>query len=365
MCFNVVIKISIMKKNMIFDNNSLFKEFKELVLEILKKNGFTVDDISEKEQKGFNFEISAERIKAIVEIKLQRSKIAEINLVKRACQQLIFAIKKYSDTIPILIISNYVQDSLIKEMHDNYGIIIWDDRVLFSLSSKFPELFSHLQEILYKACGGFAKDHSVDIKVVKEIIDKLNKVPIIDKKEHIIELSGVSLCNELKEINAGKRDFRKFEDVNIKILKYLFGKDLELWKDQNQTGDNLHRFDLLCRLRPSSNNFWEELLNDFKSRYVVFEFKNYKDEIKQGQIYTTEKYLFKTALRSIAFIIARKGGDINAHKAAIGALNEAGKLIIILSTKDVFDMLIMKDGGDEPAELLRKKIDNLLTGMSR
>jgi hypothetical protein len=131
------------------------------------------------------------------------------------------------------------------------------------------------------------------------------------------------------------------------------------------TDDKLHRFDLLCRLRPSRKNFWEELLNDFHSRYIVFEFKNYSEKIKQGQIYTTEKYLFKTALRSISFIIAKNDGDLNAHKATCGALKEVGKLIIILTANDLIEMLAWKDRGDDPSEILRDKVDKVLITMSR
>jgi len=145
----------------------------------------------------------------------------------------------------------------------------------------------------------------------------------------------------------------------------LFESELELWKNQNKTEDSLHIFDLLCRLRPSRKNFWEELLTDFKSRYVVFEFKNYTDPISQKEIYTTEKYLFRTALRSVAFIVAKNDGHVHSYKAAGGALKESGKLIVIISATNLCEMLSMKDGGTEPSELLRDKVDQLLIEMTR
>lgn len=351
---------------MTFDGFSLFKEFEILVSEILKNNGFDVKDVSTTRDKGFDLEIELEGKKAIVEIKLQRSKSARIDLVKRACQQLLFAHKKNKNALPILIISSYVKNEFKNEMLSTYGILIWDIRELFSLAFNFSELYYKLEELLYKTFGSSVEEYSVINKdEASKIIPDFKKITTTEKDEVIVELRGKNLCTELTEIKAGKRAFRKYEDKSIEILKYLFEKDLELWKDQNQTDDKLHRLDLLCRLRPSSKNFWEELLNDFNSRYVVFEFKNYKEKIKQGQIYTTEKYLFRTALRSIAFIIAKNDGDKNAYKAASGALKEAGKLIVILSSKDVCNMLEMKDAGNEPTELLREKIDELLIGMSR
>ncbi|MGY3404184.1 hypothetical protein ACVWZV_000297 [Bradyrhizobium sp. GM5.1] len=51
-------------------------------------------------------------------------------------------------------------------------------------------------------------------------------------------------------------------------------------------------FDLVARVN-SEHDFWRAIVNHFQSRYVVFEFKNYRKRIKQGQILTTEKYLYR------------------------------------------------------------------------
>lgn len=86
----------------------------------------------------------------------------------------------------------------------------------------------------------------------------------------------------------------------------------------------------------------------FRAWYVVFEFKNYGGRIKQGQIYTTEKYLFTGAMRSVAFIVSRSGADKNALAAARGAVRESGKLIINLSVADICRMLDLKDTDNDP-----------------
>ena len=59
--------------------------------------------------------------------------------------------------------------------------------------------------------------------------------------------------------------------------------------------------DLIARLVPKETSaFWQSLAQDFRCRYIVFEFRNYTEEISQNQIYTTEKYLYPTALRPAA-----------------------------------------------------------------
>lgn len=355
-----------MEENKRLDIFKTYEEFEVLIAEILKFNGFTVKDVSRNRDIGYDLDITKNGKEAIVEIKIQRNKKARIDLVKRACQQLFFVHKNRRDTIPLLIISSSVNKAFKNDIFKNYGIVIWDIRELFALVIHSGDLYYKLEEFLFKLFGEPVEEYSVvDTKVSSTLIQDFLNTRITDKEGEIIELKGKQLCSELSDIDPGRADFSKFEKKCTEILQYLFNNDLELWKDQNSTLDGLHRFDLLCRVRPSGKNFWEEILHDFKSRYIIFEYKNYSDVINQGEIYTTEKYLFTTALRSVAFIIAKNDGHVNSYKAASGALKEAGKLIVIISAKDLCKMLDMKDNGVEPAELLRAKIDDLLITMSR
>ncbi len=120
--------------------------------------------------------------------------------------------------------------------------------------------------------------------------------------------------------------------------------------------------DLIARLIPKqTSTFWLSLSQDFRCRYIVFEFKNYTNEISQNQIYTTEKYLYPSALRSVAIIIARNGADAGALRATQGALREMGKVILILDMNQLFDLLRAKDRGTEPSDIMVDHLDRLLT----
>ena len=123
--------------------------------------------------------------------------------------------------------------------------------------------------------------------------------------------------------------------------------------------------DLIARLQPVQSAFWATLVNDFRARYIVFEFKNYSNPITQDQIYGTERYLYATALRSVAIIIARNGYDENANRAVQGALREQGKLILCLDLKEFTGMLRAFDAGDEFEEVLLAKRDDLLMSLAR
>jgi hypothetical protein len=177
------------------------------------------------------------------------------------------------------------------------------------------------------------------------------------------------LINHLRSIKSGEKWFSDFEDCCINILKYLFNGPLQGWHEQQSTKDGLNRYDFICRISSGisdgQTDFWSNLASDFRTRYIIFECKNYSKKIKQGQIYTTEKYLFARALRTVAVILTRTGVDENALRASYGVLRETGKLLLVLSDDDLESMLRLKARGDDPTEVLFEKLDNLLMGLPK
>jgi hypothetical protein len=183
-----------------------------------------------------------------------------------------------------------------------------------------------------------------------------NQPPIPDRSRpppQFLE-RGATLCQELRAIKPTRGKKRAtvtataFEKKATECLKYLFEGDLSFGSNQHPTKTGLSRFDLIARVS-SKNEFWSMLVSDFRSRYVVFEFKCYTDKITQGEILTTEKYLYVPALRSTAIIISTNGPDKNAYATACGALRENGKLIINLTVEQICKMLHAKDGTTEDA----------------
>ena len=98
---------------------------------------------------------------------------------------------------------------------------------------------------------------------------------------------------------------------------------------------------------------------------VSFLIKNYKEAITQKEIYTTEKYLYAKALRSVAIILSCHGADKNAEKAIRGALRENGKLIISISNEDIIHMLEAKKNNEEPSDDLYTMLDNMLMALEK
>jgi hypothetical protein len=350
---------------------SLGEEFEKIIQNIFEKNGYKTEREFPMGKYKCDLLAKIDDINVYVEVKLYRNKQPNRQLIENACRQLCSITEEQDGklvlTVPIEIIPSFKEEMLKK-----YNVTVWDAKTLFVLAFDFPELYYDLEALLTSA---FNEPH--DLSIIdknsdegskEKILSKLKKAPKNTINTVSKENKGANLYKELEILKSGKGDAHKYENKCTEILKYLFENktDLSLWNEQPVTDDKLHKFDLLCRINTSEkSNFWTELAYDFHTRYVLFEFKNYTDKIKQGQVYTTEKYLFLTALRSVAFIIAKNGADDNAIKAAKGALKEAGKLIVILTNDDINKMLIRNDNGDEPEIILRDKIDNILIELTR
>jgi hypothetical protein len=107
------------------------------------------------------------------------------------------------------------------------------------------------------------------------------------------------------------------------------------------------------------------MLTDFKSRYVIFEFKNHKEPITQNEIVTTERYLYPSALRNLAIIISSRGCAPSAIRVIQGAMREHGKLIIPLTVDELASLLVGKDQGSDPNAFLFERIDDFLISLGR
>lgn len=195
----------------------------------------------------------------------------------------------------------------------------------------------------------------------------------VEPIEGPIELNWLShsnytenLIKEMELCTTGKETFKTYEILCYKLLKNAFSNDLTLWKKQQKSNSDLYRFDLICRIKEDNEKtFWSIVEKFFRSKYIIFEFKNYKERITQKEIYTTEKYLYAKALRSVAIMIAANGYDTNAQRAAKGAFRENGKLILLLDTKDLIKLNKLKAKGEEPSAYLLDRLDKLLLELEK
>lgn len=199
-------------------------------------------------------------------------------------------------------------------------------------------------------------DEAIDV-----FIDETFDLPLIMKPQiprpptaSRTDFDPVKAIKNLKE--CPESNGPAYEKACEYAIKGVFANDFNRWSsNQHRVENGFHRLDLLGHIN-SDKEFWKGLRYDFRSRYVIFEFKNYVERTSQKEIYTTEKYLFAGALRMVAIMVARHDEDDGSKKAREGALREHGKLIMLLTGDELIQIVETFRVGDD---VYKHLIDNL------
>jgi hypothetical protein len=331
--------------------------FETLVAAILASNGFVIHDGQTTAQERYDFLAThVDEIWAI-EVKYYRTERAQVSLLESAAARLVRAQYPDSSHNCMLVVSCRVDPALRHGLETTFGITIVDRDSLYSWAAASPALVEQLAALLEgrDPVGGptTAREQTVSLS-------RRTRPPSPPREDTM----GTQLCQELRALGRGRPAWRAYEAHCERILRYLFPHDLLGWHRQKRTDDGLNRFDSVCRIKPTTD-FWNFLLDHLDSRYVLFEFKNYRERIKQGQILTTEKYLLGKALRRVAIVLSRDGADAGAIAMTQGAMREHGKLMLILNDDRVCEMLHMKQRGEDPSDLLFDVADKFLLSLPR
>lgn len=341
-------------------------EFECLVKEIIRKNSFQIEEPLSRDD--FDFLVSLDRKKFVIEVKYYRTQRAQISLLKIAAARLAVSSDPV-DTTGVLIISSKLEPNVKEALEQEYNIILADQDDLILWATSVPELIDPLFSILEIDNINVDKHAGKQLDAVFKNAEGISDHPLANREKHarievIEESEGDKLISELEKIAFGKKTWKKYETQCEKILKYLFPNDLYGWHSQLRTDDGLDRYDFVCRVRPATD-FWKFLIEQLNSQYIIFEFKNYKEKIAQGQMLTTEKYLLEKALRKVAILLTRNGASDSATKMARGAMRDSGKMMLVLDDTKLIEMIKMKQVGSDPTDYLFELADNFLLTLSR
>lgn len=335
----------------------------ELILPIIKQMGFENVDLEcriNNKGKTIRPDIVAEKdhVQYVIELKAYRGQRINQQIVWNAVQQVLAYKHFFSDKDTVeqrfgLILLCDVDSELKTSIWENEKIFIWDIKNLLYFCSSNPELLSALSVCIPYALNDIQSEEPLGLVFRQH--ESTTSTEYQDK--------GKVLSEELKACKIGKGNAVEYEKVCTRIIKYLFEPEFSKFSEQHKTGDSMFRMDILCALK-GTTEFWRMLTHFYKTKFIVFEFKNYAKKIQQNLIYVTDKYLFNPALRNVAFIISRKGFDKHAHEAAMGILKDSGKLIIDLTDDDLLTMITLKQGGEEPSDYLLDKVERLLMSVS-
>ena len=251
---------------------------------------------------------------------------------------------------------------------DRHRIVVLDIENLVFYSKSNHALLKQLSQITYYPIDyveGKSSEEAERAGLFSGSIEA-NLVDEVDEETNRID----ELIQQLRDCESGRAHSSEYEKLCELIIRTLFEANyFNRLTSQHKTKDEHFRMDLIGSLKINQKNeesmhpLWQMFVQHYNSHFVVFEFKNYSEEVDQNLIYITEKYLFDAALRNVAIIISRKGFSDSAKFAAEGCLKEHGKLILSITDKDLIEMLKVRS--DEAADYLLKKLEEFLMGISK
>lgn len=331
-----------------------FEKLEHVIADIFESAGYKVSTNHTLKQGHTEIDVVAQNKENIfvVEVKTHVTRetiLSAGNIIKRFSYA--YSNQYNVKSKPMLIVADIIPEELKKEFAvARKGVILVDISQLLFAVDKNVLLYKQLIDCL---------NYSVD-KIGLEKWD-IKAAPSSDPS---ISTPSI-LISRLESCPVGKYNGGKYEDVCIDVLKYLFDDVLLSFEKHATSNMDLYEFDIIARIKDSDREFWNIVKQDYNSRVILFECKNYGKGIDQTQIYTTEKYLYSKALRSVGIIIARNGANERAIWAAKGCLRENGKLLLIIDNNDLIKMIKMKETASDPSEFLLEKLFDFLLHLEK
>lgn len=350
-----------------FQMNSKFQDFVEKMLEYLCLDKIDKEVVLKGKNIAARLDFVLENCGSsiIVETKCYRSNYVQSTFIYQAVEQMqyyreLWRENKHEEAKAVLILSCQVSDEFKEICYKEKGILIIDISNLLFLAKNDEDLLKDLTESI--------QNSMYDVIPKAPLVSEIFDIKRIAKKKKIIEETNeaIDYIYRLENLHYGKvnGNDKEYEKLCVDMIKFLFKSEFTKMVEQNSTEDKMFRMDLVCGLKGASE-FWKILMQHYNTRFVVFEFKNYEDEIDQNLIYITEKYLYNAVLRNVAIVVSRMGFSHNALKAATGILTENGKLIIGLNDNDIITMLRMKADGQDPSDYMINMLENYLMSISK
>lgn len=166
------------------------------------------------------------------------------------------------------------------------------------------------------------------------------------------------LIKRLYSCPKGQKGWKKFEDICIEILCYLFVPPLSKPKIQQRTYSGIDIRDAVFPNRNfNSSNIWGQLLRELDARLILFDFKNYdKKEIGKEEVNQINNYLTKPMGR-LAIICCSKLPSKEAYRRRNTIFSSEKKVILFLTPDNLKEMIFRKERGEDPADLIMDMIE--------
>lgn len=163
------------------------------------------------------------------------------------------------------------------------------------------------------------------------------------------------LISKLKYCQPGYENWQIYQRIVGEILAALFCPPLDAISEQNSDADRANRRDFIIP-NYADCGYWPYLRRIYKADFIVVDAKNSAQEVAKDDILQVAHYLKEKGAGLFGLIFSRCGVAESAEMHLKDIWQNEGKMIIVLSDSDVEQMLLSRQGGNDPCRLIIEKI---------
>ncbi|MNR96984.1 hypothetical protein D3C72_281470 [compost metagenome] len=316
-----------------------YDDFERVVGALLVRSGFNLLSAAEPGVRGPDFEaLTPTGDRLFVEVKHFKRGLPRA-LLERLKHDLARQREQWPEARGLLVISSDLPESARVELQSS-DYEIWSGRDVLARLEEQPDIV---------AAAVAHIDTSATLAALAAPAKQLSEAP----------LASQSYAERLAAIPAGKEGWRKFEVWGTELISDIFKPDLGPADRQIRSDDGLDIMDAIYPIRASTGP-WSHLRNEFSTRFVVAEYKNFVDPIGQKEVESIAQYLWKSAKRQFGILVSRDEPSESALKQRRRIWLEAEKMVVFLSAHELLQMLAERESGSEPIETLEAQVEGFL-----
>ena len=178
-----------------------------------------------------------------------------------------------------------------------------------------------------------------------------------DEEQAEVREAAQGLVRRLSTIRPGRADWSNYESFCETTLNFLLCPPLKLAISQSRDGSRANRRDFILP-NYAQEGFLEIPAGSVRRRLVVAEVKNTVARAGKEEVLQLANYLTRHGTGLVDVLLTRAGIDSTAQWVSREQWVLHDKLIIWLSDDDIKQMLLSRQAGSDPSELIQQRIED-------
>ncbi len=170
-----------------------------------------------------------------------------------------------------------------------------------------------------------------------------------------------SLATELERIPPGKSDWVAYQRIVRDILAETLSPPLEQPLDEHRNATGVNRRDIILP-NYADEGPWKFLRDHYEAHFIVVDAKNYVGGVKKKDILQVANYLSAHGAGLLGMIVCRDAEDKSAEVTRREQWVIYRKMVLVLNDEDLKTMLALAAAGEDPAAVIRQKIEDFRLG---